>query len=303
MAIVSAGKGSKSALGSMKYVVFEKKSSNKRAKLVAGINCSANYKDAANDFKQILNIYKNRGHREAHHMVLSFSENESAQFSKKELMQKAMEITKHTFPNHQVWLGLHDDTDHTHVHLIINAVDLETGKKLQIAGRKGMHDIMNKVQEKAKELNLDDNMIVGKQKQRNRGDIHTRNPVEKKLLESNNSWKKNLVLAVIDSLEQSNSLNSFIMNCSNNGVGCQWSTKRQNVTFYLLSSPSKKARASNLSKTFTLPELKSKDSILHHLNINYTKQIETQIKSLPVREMEKKHPKIIITKSKGDLSL
>lgn len=32
-------------------------------------------------------------------------------------------------PNHQVTVYTHNDTDHVHNHIVINAIDLETGKK------------------------------------------------------------------------------------------------------------------------------------------------------------------------------
>ena len=51
MAVISAGKGSHSAAGSIKYVQFEKKSTKPRIVFSEGIECSPYYKDAIQDFK------------------------------------------------------------------------------------------------------------------------------------------------------------------------------------------------------------------------------------------------------------
>lgn len=295
MAVISAGKGSKGALGSLKYVVFEKKSSNIRVKLVSTINCSTHYKDAANDFKNIAAVHKKDGGREAHHMVLSFSKTETEKFNHQQLMDKAVEITTHTFPNHQVWLGLHTDTNHPHVHLIINSVNLENGKKLQIAGRKGMYEIMDKVQSKAQDLGLDTNLSVGKKKERSYGDINSRNTVELKVLNSNQSWKKDIALNVISALQKSDSTNAFIMHCANNGISCDWNPTKKHITFHLMSDPSKKVRASNLAKTFTLPELSDKDKILNRLNEN--RDLLTNTQQIVKSNEEKKN----ITRNKSNL--
>ena len=107
-------------------------------------------------------------------MVLAFSPSEEAKFTSKELFQKSIEIAKETFPNYQVWLGMHDDTEHLHVHIIINSINLETGNKLQIAGRKGMYDIMERVQEKAHILDLDNTLSIGR-KQHEQGHVVTHN--------------------------------------------------------------------------------------------------------------------------------
>jgi len=43
--------------------------------------------------------------------------------------QLGMELAEKIAPHHQVAVYTHTDTDHIHNHIVINSVDLETGKK------------------------------------------------------------------------------------------------------------------------------------------------------------------------------
>lgn len=285
MAVISAGKASKSALGSMKYVEFEKHSSNHRAIFTAGIECSNYYLDASQDFQHVAHTFHKEGGRQAHHMVLAFSPEEERDFTPEQLMEKSIEVAKDVFPKHQIWLGMHDDTDHLHTHLIINAVNYETGKKLQIAGRKGMHEIMEKVQAKAQELGLDNHLEPGVKKDLNIGDIATHNTVERKILTGDNSWKKDMALTVLNALDTTTNPDEFIANCNDKGLGCSWEENRKHIVFYDLNDPHRKARASNLAKTFTLPDLTSKESLVLRLDNNWQEQ-QTQNQTLHKKEKE-----------------
>lgn len=260
MAVISAGKGSHSTAGSIKYVQFEKKSTKPRIVFSEGIECSPYYKDAIQDFKCVRETFQKRSGREAHHMVLSFSEDEEQRYTQEELFLKAVDIAKNTFPNYQVWLGMHDDTDHLHVHMVINSVNLEDGKKMQIAGRKGMHEIMEKVQKRCNELGLDQVLPVGEHIQEE-GRVVTHNIAEYKLIERGESWKLEMAKDILETLHESTGKDEFIMGCNERGVQCSWEDTRKHVTFSYINDPKKKARGSNLSKTFTLSDLESKESM------------------------------------------
>lgn len=273
MAAISAGKGSGSASGSIKYVQYEKDSTRPRVLFSEGIECSPYYQDAIEDFAYIRDIHHKSGGREAHHMVLAYSPEEEKRFTKKELFDKAIKVSKGTFPNHQIWLGMHNDTDHLHVHMIVNSVNLETGKKLQIAGRKGMHEIMNKVQNICHSLELDNTLEVGKRSQKE-GQVITHNIVEYKLIEQGKSWKADIAKRVYESLNAADSKMDFILNCNEKGVLCKWDDNRKHVTFCDMDNPSRKVRSANLAKTFTLKQLESKESMEKAFKANKDKHVE-----------------------------
>lgn len=270
MAVISSGKGSRSAAGSIRYVQFEKHSTNSRVTYTEGLECSPYYQDAIQDFKDVRDSFGKTGGRQAHHMVLAFSPKEEERFSKEELFQKAIDIAENTFPNHQVWLGMHDDTEHLHVHMIVNSINLESGNKLQIAGRKGMQAIMEKVQLRGREIGLDSELEVGKRKGRH-GDVATHNIVERKLIEQGQSWKAEIARIAYEALQKAKSRKEFIKRCLDEGVVCTWEETRKHVTFAVEAEPDKKVRNGNLAKTFTMNEFSSKEKLEKVLSHNRTR--------------------------------
>lgn len=103
----------------------------KRAVLKDGLNIDVDY--AKSQLKQVREIYGNAGSTEAYASRISFSPKELDPSNKKD-QQKALEIAKEvyqkTYPNQQVALYEHADTDALHIHAVIGAIDLETGKKM-----------------------------------------------------------------------------------------------------------------------------------------------------------------------------
>lgn len=77
---------------------------------------------------------KNNG-RQSKHYMLSFAEDELPQTQ--EGYQKCAEMgflwAKETFPNNQVGIYVHGNTDNVHCHILVHTVDIETGKKLQVS--------------------------------------------------------------------------------------------------------------------------------------------------------------------------
>lgn len=103
----------------------------KRAVLKDGLNLDVEY--AKSQFKQVREVYGNQGKTQAYASRISFSPKELDPSNKKD-QQKALEIAKEvyqkTYPNQQVALYEHADTDALHIHAVIGAIDLETGKKM-----------------------------------------------------------------------------------------------------------------------------------------------------------------------------
>lgn len=63
MAVISSGKGSRSAAGSIRYVQFEKHSTNSRVTYTDGLECSPYYQDAIQDFKDVRGSFGKTGGR------------------------------------------------------------------------------------------------------------------------------------------------------------------------------------------------------------------------------------------------
>ena len=105
----------------------------KRAVLKDGYNVDIAY--AKSEFKQVREIYGNKGRTEAYVSRLSFSPKEldpKSEADQKKILALAKEIYAKTYPDQQVALYVHNDTEALHVHVVIGSINLKTGKKLDM---------------------------------------------------------------------------------------------------------------------------------------------------------------------------
>lgn len=103
----------------------------KRAVLKDGLNLDVNY--AKSQFKQVREVYGNQGKTQAYASRISFSPKEfdpKNEIDQQKALDIAKEVYQKTYPNQQVALYEHADTDALHIHVVIGAIDLETGRKM-----------------------------------------------------------------------------------------------------------------------------------------------------------------------------
>ncbi|WP_396513581.1 relaxase/mobilization nuclease domain-containing protein [Lactococcus garvieae] len=103
----------------------------KRAVLKDGYNIDVDY--AKSCFKQVREIYGNAGKTEAYASRVAFSPQEfnpQSQLDQIKALEIAKEIYATAYPHQQVALYVHNDTESLHVHAVIGAIDLQTGKKM-----------------------------------------------------------------------------------------------------------------------------------------------------------------------------
>ena len=103
----------------------------KRAVQKDGHNLQIDY--AKTEFKQVREIFGNSGSTQAYASRLAFSPDEfNPKIEKDQLkvLEIAKEVYSKAYPNQQVALYVHNDTQSLHVHAVIGAINLETGKKM-----------------------------------------------------------------------------------------------------------------------------------------------------------------------------
>ena len=96
----------------------------KRAEEKSGLNCDIDY--AKSSFKATRELYGKTGGNEGHVIIQSFKPGE---VTPEKCNQLGLALAEKFAPNHQVAVYTHNDTDHVHNHIVINSIDLETGKK------------------------------------------------------------------------------------------------------------------------------------------------------------------------------
>lgn len=96
----------------------------KRAEAKSGVLCDVDYAKGA--FKASREVYGKTDGNQGHVIIQSFKPGE---VTTEQCNQLGVELAEKIAPNHQVAVYTHDDTDHIHNHIVINAVNLESGKK------------------------------------------------------------------------------------------------------------------------------------------------------------------------------
>ena len=96
----------------------------KRAVEKSGLNCDVDY--AKSSFKASRELYGKTDGNQGHVIIQSFKPDE---VTSEQCNQLGLELAEKLAPNHQVAVYTHNDTDHVHNHIVINSIDLETGKK------------------------------------------------------------------------------------------------------------------------------------------------------------------------------
>jgi hypothetical protein len=109
----------------------------KRAEEKSSLNCDVDYAKSA--FKQTRALYGKEDGIQAHTIIQSFKPGE---VTPEQCNQLGLELAEKIAPNHQVAVYTHTDKDHYHNHIVINSVNLETGKKYQ--SNKKQRDLVKK---------------------------------------------------------------------------------------------------------------------------------------------------------------
>lgn len=158
--------------------------------------------------------------RQFYHFVQSFSEDDG--LTPQEVNALGLELAALEFPDFEVVVATHTDTNNLHNHIIVNSVNCKTGKKLH----QNTEDLMAHRQANdeiclAHGLNI---LPSVKRKKRMK-------PGEYQAGLRGTSWKLDLVNAINDALEYANDRESFIENMEQEGYQVVWTDTRKHITF------------------------------------------------------------------------
>lgn len=188
----------------------------KRAVEKSGVNCDVEY--AKSSFKATRELYGKTGGNEGHVVIQSFRPGE---VDLKKCNQLGLELAEKIAPNHQVTVYTHDDKEHIHNHIVINAVNLETGKKFN-NNKKALHDVRQANDEVCKAHGLS---VV---EEHNAAVRYTQ--AEKAVLEKRQSSWKDEIRQSVDSLRgQISDFESFESELGD--LGIEFKRRGQNVSY------------------------------------------------------------------------
>ena len=110
----------------MEYVTQRKKTMLGDRWLVTGNNCVA--QSSYLEMVTTKQRFKKTDGRQFYHFVQSFSEDDD--LTSEEVNAIGVEFAQRQFPDFEVLVTTHIDTDHLHNHLVVNSVSCVNGRKL-----------------------------------------------------------------------------------------------------------------------------------------------------------------------------
>jgi len=242
-AIKNRGGGRGALAGVLWYTQQKEKTLWEGQRLVTGRNCTA--QSALSEMQLTKERYRKTDGRQYYHFVQSFAETDD--LTPQEALAIGLELAQREFPDFEVLVATHIDTDHLHNHLVVNSVSFQDGHKLhQTAADLQAHRLANDKICIAHGLEI----LPPPQKQVKQKRMNTR---EYRSAAKGESWKFRLMNAIDQCMRYASTKEEFISLMESEGYQVRWADSRKNITY-------------------TTPQgMKCRDDRLHELK--YTKEV------------------------------
>ncbi len=207
--------------GVLKYVQQEKKTCAGGLRFVTGHNCVP--QSVYTEMMTTKQRFKKTDGRQFYHFVQSFAETDD--LTPQEANAIGLELAQREFPDFEVVVATHLDTNHIHNHLVVNSVSCETGRKLH----QSIDDLL-KHRQANDEICAAHGLSVLEQPEK-RSKKKRMKPGEYQAGLREDSWKMDLIHAINEALEYADSRESFIANMEQERYEVIWTDARKHITF------------------------------------------------------------------------
>ena len=220
-AIKNRGGGRGALGGVLRYVQQEEKTTWEDRRLVSGWNCTA--QSVCSEMQLTKEHFHKTEGRQYYHFVQSFDKQDD--LSPQEVHAMGLELVRREFPNFEVLVATHVDTEHLHNHLVVNSVSFQDGKKLhQSAADLQAHRMSNDEICVAHGLEI----LPPPQKQVKQKRMSTR---EYRSAAKGESWKFRLMNTIDQCMRYADSKEEFISLMESEGYRVRWVDDRKNITY------------------------------------------------------------------------
>ena len=227
------------------------------------------------------------------HYVVSYRDTDG--LTNKEILEQTKKLVEgiEKFKGHQIAIICHSDREHhPHTHVVVNAVNSETGKKLAF-NKKDLEKAKELLIELDKELGIEQELKI-REGYRSQS-MKSYKALEKGELGDKNIWKVAIKNAVLESMEKAKSKDEFIKSLELKGYSVEWSDNRKHIV--VSDSEGNKRRLSNIEKEYPALEGKlTKEGLEKRFSLNAIKEngvsleelkAQYKVKSLKDLEQEK----------------
>ena len=222
------------------------------AAYTSGILCSDDTQNAVQDFWLTQKTYNKTGSkRSAVEIIQSYPNGEKV--TAEQVHQLGLELAEEIgklpyFSGYQMFLATHTDqrNGNMHNHLAINAVNLETGRKIQLPPEAlpAIKDINDKIN-RAHGLSVPEKGRTTKGEERDTPTANKTNTyavLEAAESDKADSYIRDIAVKVIDVASVATSRADFVARLERQGVGVAWTDNRKYITFSDLKRQAQKAK-------------------------------------------------------------
>ena len=233
-----------------------------------------NYDDIYRTWLEEKKLWDKDSGRMYAHNIISFHKDEVV--TPAEVLEIGKEFADRFFSGHQCVIGVHQDKDHLHCHIVTNSVSYIDGLKLHQTKRD-----LEQQKEYTNNLCLERGLSVAEKGHHfdgskiEVGEITAWSKDKYNLLinDSKKSFVAECAIAIMEVVPQSASQEEFISGMEERGWSVQWEDSRKHIVFQ--NEDGKKVRDSNIEKTFSGMEI-NKEVLLNE----FTKQNELRLAKL-----------------------
>ena len=185
----------------------------KKAAVVSSImlDDNKNYAEQFADTTKIWNKAQTKNSRKFYHFIHSFSPEDNIYPEKAHRLTE--ELCKKFFPHSEIVIATHTDTKHIHSHIVINSVNFDNGKMLQISPKR-----YTAIKDYSNEIAKRENLAVVDFRKPTKEPVRQSQAERQIILRGGTSWKQELAEVIDLALSSVNNLYDFEKFLNNYGV-------------------------------------------------------------------------------------
>jgi hypothetical protein len=214
MAIIKFTNSKGSVKGILRYVMDMRKTEES---LISGLKCVP--ESAAAEMENTKLSYSKTDGRQYVHIVQAFHPDD--EINAEECHALGL-LFAQRFKGFQAVVATHDNRDHLHNHIVLNSVNLDTGRKFHQSIRE-LDAVKEYSNELCREFGLTETPVRLDRSSIKQGEFEAAMKAE--------SWKFTLIKAIDEALASSATREDFIANMMCEGYGVVWKPTRKNITF------------------------------------------------------------------------
>lgn len=225
------------------YCAQEYKTQYNGSRLISGINCLP--ESAMKEFVATKEKFNKLDGVQYYYAVQSFENGLSIEPFLAHKM--AREWAEKCYPNHEVYIATHLDTDNIHSHIVINSVNMVTGKKIHQSTKE-----LNKMRKVNDDLCIKYGLPVCIPKETQK--VNSVKPKEYYVAMSGTSWKFQMINAIEFAMKSAKTKQQFIEAMDRLGYEILWADTRKNITYIEKANPNHRCRDNNMHQEKFLKE-------------------------------------------------